>query len=87
VGAAGREALALVTGRGQADLTGLEARTPVRDGDTVLLGIRANDEHAVEVRTAGIPVWAAREVIPNPAGVAHTVLTHLGRDQLDGWPP
>jgi arginase len=37
VGAAGGEALALVTGRGQADLTGLEAHTPyVRDGDAVL---------------------------------------------------
>ncbi|MDT7669056.1 MAG: arginase, partial [Pseudonocardiales bacterium] len=86
VGAAGGEALALVTGRGQADLTGLEAHTPyVRDGDAVLLGIRENDEHADEVRAVGIPVWAAREIIPDPAGVAHEVLTHLGRDQLDGF--
>jgi arginase len=55
-----------ITGRGQADLTGLEAHTPyVRDGDAVLLGIRENDEHADEVRAVGIPVWAAREIIPN----------------------
>jgi arginase len=49
VGAAGGEALALVTGRGQADLADLEARAPyVRD-------------------------------------VAHSVLTYLCRDQLDGF--
>ena len=86
VGAAGGEALALLTGRGQADLTDLEARSPyVRDADVVLLGIRESDEHADEVRAVGIPVWAAREIIPDPAGVAHAVLTHLCRDQLDGF--
>jgi arginase len=51
VGAAGGEAFALVTGRGQADLTDLQALDPyVRDPDAVLLGIREDDEHGGEVR-------------------------------------
>ena len=42
VGAAAGEALALVTGRGQADLAGIEQRRPyVRDSDVVLVGLRA----------------------------------------------
>ena len=86
VGAAGGEALALVTGRGQADLTELEALKPyVRDADAVLLGIREDDEHAAEVRAAGIAVWAAREIVPDPAAVVPAVLTQLGRDELDGF--
>jgi len=86
VGAAGGEALALVTGRGQADLSGLEALKPyVRDPDAVLLGIREDDEHAAEARAAGLPVWAAREIVLDPATVAQAVLSHLGRDELDGF--
>jgi arginase len=55
VGAAGGEAHALVTGRGQVDLTDLEARSPyVRDADVMLLGIRESDEHADEVHAVGI---------------------------------
>ena len=46
VGAAGGEALALVTGRGQADLTDLEDLGPyTQDTDAALLGIRADDEY------------------------------------------
>jgi 3'-phosphoadenosine 5'-phosphosulfate sulfotransferase (PAPS reductase)/FAD synthetase len=54
VGAAGGEALALVTGRGQADLTDLQALNPyVRDPDAVLLGIREDDEHAAKSARRG----------------------------------
>ncbi|MGW6277462.1 arginase family protein [Kribbella sp. NPDC055071] len=78
VGAAGGEALALVTGRGQPDLTDLEGRGPyVRDSDAALLGIRADDEYVADVRTAGIPVWPATDVAADPAKAADGVLDHL----------
>ncbi|WP_319037346.1 arginase family protein [Kribbella solani] len=79
VGAAGGEALALVTGRGQADLTDLEGLRPyVRDSDAVLLGIRADDDYAAEVQGVGISVWTAARVAADPARAARETLNHLG---------
>lgn len=84
VGAAGGEALALITGRGQADLTDLEQQNPyTRDTDAVLLGIRADDEYAGDVRKAGIPVWPALTIADDPAKAADGALAHL--DGLDGF--
>jgi arginase len=84
VGAAGGEALALVTGRGQLDLTDLEGRRPyVQDSDAVLLGIRADDEYAADVEKAGIPCWPAATVADDPAAAANATLQHLGG--LDGF--
>ena len=63
VGAAAGEDLALVTGRGQADLAAIESRRPYfRDVDVVVLGIRAQDEHRLDLQAAGIvhPAGAAR---------------------------
>ncbi|SDY65654.1 arginase [Micromonospora pattaloongensis] len=64
VGAAAGEDLALVTGRGQADLAAIEGRRPyVRDIDVVVLGIRAQDEYRLDLQAAGIvhrPVPALR---------------------------
>lgn len=78
VGAAGGEALALVTGRGQADLTDLEGRGPyVQDMDAALLGIREDDEYVADVRTAGIPVWPALKIAADPGHAANGVLAHL----------
>ena len=55
VGAAAGEDLALVTGRGQADLTAIEGRRPYfRDVDVVVLGIRAQDEYRLDLQAAGI---------------------------------
>ncbi|MFF0342048.1 arginase family protein [Kribbella sp. NPDC004875] len=86
VGAAGGEALALVTGRGQADLTDLEGLGPyTRDTDAVLLGIRADDEYVADVEKAGIPVYPAARVAEDPAGAARGTLEHLDRDELDGF--
>ncbi|WP_237706582.1 arginase family protein [Kribbella flavida] len=86
VGAAGGEALALVTGRGQADLTDLESLRPyVRDTDAALLGIRDDDEYEPDVRAAGIPVWPARDIIGDPAKAARGVLERMERDELDGF--
>ncbi|GGM47743.1 hypothetical protein GCM10011608_35660 [Micromonospora sonchi] len=55
VGAAAGEALALVTGRGQADLAAIEGRRPYfRDIDVVVFGIRAQDEYRLDLQAAGI---------------------------------
>jgi arginase len=86
VGAAGGEALALVTGRGQADLTDLEGLGPyVRDTDAVLLGIREDDEYVGDVHAADIPVWRALEIADDPDTAADGVLKYLERDELDGF--
>ncbi len=55
VGAAAGEGLALVTGRGQADLAAIEGRRPYfRDIDVVVLGIRDHDEYRLDLQAAGI---------------------------------
>ena len=57
VGAAAGEALAIATGRGQADLAAIEQRRPyVRDGDVVLLGQRPTDEYRMDLQAAGFAV-------------------------------
>jgi arginase len=54
VGAAAGEALALVTGRGQADLAAIEQRRPyVRDSDVVLVGLRHTDEYRLDLQAGG----------------------------------
>ncbi|MGW6197838.1 arginase family protein [Kribbella sp. NPDC055110] len=84
VGAAGGEALALVTGRGQVDLTDLEGLGPyTRDTDVVLLGIRADDEYVGDVEKAGIPVWPASKIADDPNAAARGTLAHLA--ELDGF--
>jgi arginase len=63
VGAAAGEALALVTGRGQGDLAGLEQRRPyVRDSDVVLLGMRQTDENRMDLQAGGFNVRTAQDV-------------------------
>jgi arginase len=55
VGAAAGEDLALVTGRGQVELAGIENRRPyLRDADVVVLGIREHDEYRMDLQAAGI---------------------------------
>ena len=86
VGAAGGEALALVTGRGQDDLTDLEGLKPyVRDTDAVMLGYREDEAYLETLREAGIPHWSALDVIDSPAAAAAGVLEQLERDELDGF--
>jgi arginase len=63
VGAAAGEDLALVTGRGQRDLAGLEDRRPYfRDSDVVVLGIRSRDEYRAELSASGIAHRAVPEL-------------------------
>ena len=95
VGAAAGEGLALVTGRGQADLAGIEGRRPYfRDIDVVLIGIRAQDEYRLDLQAAGIvtrPVPALRaEGAARSAQWAHDQLAdcagywvHIDLDVLD----
>lgn len=60
VGAAAGEDLALVTGRGQTELAGIEGRRPYfRDTDVVVLGIREQDEYRLDLQAAGIAVRPA----------------------------
>ncbi|MEV6287521.1 arginase family protein [Kribbella sp. NPDC051770] len=81
VGAAGGEALALVTGRGQADLTDLEGLSPyVRDSDAASVGIREDDSDREEMLAAGIGVWPAASI---GAGTAGEVLERMRG--LDGF--
>jgi arginase len=79
VGAAAGEDLALVTGRGQADLAAIEGRRPYfRDVDVVVLGIRGHDEYRLDLQAAGIvtrPVPALRS-----EGAARTA--QWAREQL-----
>lgn len=63
VGAAAGEDLALVTGRGQVELAGIENRRPYfRDADVVVLGIRGRDEYRTELQAAGFSVRPVPEL-------------------------
>ncbi|TDD57827.1 arginase family protein [Kribbella antibiotica] len=84
VGAAGGEALALVTGRGQDDLTDLEGLKPyVRDTDAVMLGYREDESYLETLEEAGIPHWSALDIMADAEGAASGVLGHL--EGLDGF--
>jgi arginase len=63
VGAAAGEALALVTGRGQADLAAIEQRRPyIRDSDVVLVGVRGADEYRMDLQAGGFAYRTAPDV-------------------------
>jgi arginase len=63
VGAAAGEDLALATGRGQPELTSIDGLRPYfRDVDVVLLGIRTQDEHRLDLQAAGIAFRAVPQL-------------------------
>jgi arginase len=79
VGAAAGEALALITGRGQADLAGIEQRRPyVRDTDVVLVGLRPTDQYRMDLQAAGFSVRSVADLRTN--GAARTA--QWARSQL-----
>lgn len=79
VGAAAGEALALVTGRGQAELAAIEQRRPyVRDDDVVMIGLRQTDEYRMDLQASGFAVRGVPEVRGH--GAARTA--QWARDQL-----
>lgn len=87
VGAAAGEDLALVTGRGQADLADLEARRPyVRDTDVAVIGIRDADEYRDELGRLGIATWSVERLrTEGPAAAAASALDLLQRNELQGF--
>jgi arginase len=63
VGAAAGEVLALVTGRGQAELAAIEQRRPyVQDRDVVLIGLRPTDEYRMDLHAGGFAVRGVPDV-------------------------
>jgi arginase len=79
VGAAAGEDLALVTGRGQVELAGIENRRPyLRDADVVVLGIREHDEYRMDLQAAGVACRPVPEL--RAEGPARTA--RWARDQL-----
>jgi arginase len=87
VGSAAGEDLALVTGRGQQNLTELEGYGPyVRDEDVVVIGIRDDDEYLEELRALGISTWPVaglrEEGVEAAAGAA---AAKLERREMDGF--
>jgi arginase len=79
VGAAAGEDLALVTGRGQVELAGIENRRPyLRDADVVVLGIREHDEYRMDLQAAGI----AMRPVPELRGEGAARTARWARDQL-----
>lgn len=87
VGAAAGEDLALVTGRGQRDLSDLEGRRPyLRDEDVAVVGIRDDDEYVDELRRLGIPTWPAADLRRHgPAATARAALDRLEGTELAGF--
>jgi arginase len=85
VGAAGGEGMALITGRGQPDLTDLDGLAPyVRDADAVVLGIREEDAYRGELADLGISQLTAGQLRERgPRRVAGETLDRLAA--LDGF--
>ncbi|MET0135164.1 MAG: arginase family protein [Kibdelosporangium sp.] len=95
IGAAAGETLALVTGRGQADVTDIDGMGPyVQDQDIVVLGNRSDDEDVANLADAGIACWTSPRIqADGPAVVAARTLArfdglagfwvHLDADVLD----
>ena len=83
VGAAAGEDLALVTGRGQVELAGIEHPRPYfRDTDVVVIGIRADDEYRMDLQAAGFAVRPVPELRAD--GAARTA--QWAREQLTSAP-
>ncbi|MER5630627.1 arginase family protein [Streptomyces nitrosporeus] len=87
VGAAGGEELALSTGRGQADLTGLEGLGPyLRDEDVRLFGMRDGDPDRAEMAALEISNATVGEIRERGAtGLARDAVRSLEVPALDGF--
>jgi arginase len=95
VGAAAAEDLALATGRGQPDLTDIGGLRPYVDtGHLVMLGLRADDPHRIELEATGIAmrtvpqlraggVGRSAEWALGAVGDVATFWLHVDADVLD----
>jgi arginase len=85
VGATAGEGLAIVTGRGDDEITDLEGLRPyVRDEDAVVLGVRDYDDYLEELARLGIPVHTA-PTIQAEGGEAIAAKVVERFDGLDGF--
>ncbi len=80
IGAAAGEDLALVTGRGQGDLTNIDDLRPyLREEDVVVLGIRDSDEYRMDLKAAGIVFRTVPEIrAEGPGRSAAWAIEELG---------
>lgn len=87
VGAAAGEDLALVTGRGQRDLTDIDGLGPyVRDEDVSILGIRDDEEDRDELAGLNIQHAVVEDIRRDGAeAVARMALRRLESRELDGF--
>ncbi len=85
VGAAAGEDLALVTGRGQGDLTNIDGLRPYfREEDVVVLGIRDVDEYRMDLKAAGIQFRTVPQIrAEGPGRSAAWAYQELG--EVDGF--
>jgi arginase len=85
IGATAGEGLAIVTGRGDDEITNLEGLEPyVRDDDAVVLGVRDYDDYLEELARLGIPVHTAPAIqAAGGEAIAAKVLERF--DGLDGF--
>jgi arginase len=86
VGAAAGEDLALVTGRGQSDLTNLDGLSPyLRDVDVSVLGIRDDDECREELAASAIQLFVAEDIRRDAEAAGREALTRLESTELSGF--
>lgn len=85
IGAAAGEDLALVTGRGQGDLSNIDNLRPyLREEDVVVLGIREHDEYRMDLKAAGILFRTVPQIrAEGPTRSAAWAIEELGR--VDGF--
>jgi arginase len=79
VGASAGEGTAIVTGRGQRDITDIDGLAPyVREEDLVILGVRDFDSDLAEVRGLGIATHTTSAIVAEgPAATGARVATQL----------
>jgi arginase len=87
VGSAAGEDLALVTGRGQLNLTDLEGYRPyIRDEDVVVVGIRDDDQYLEELHALEIATWPVAVLREDGMkAAAAAAAAHLEQKRLDGF--
>lgn len=87
VGAAAGEDLALVTGRGGAELTNLEGLGPlVDDRNVITIGFRAEDDYATEVQRTGIATFTVAQLQQlGPVTVGQRAIHLLSQRAVEGY--
>lgn len=78
IGAAAGEDLAIVLGRGDPRLTGLEGLGPyAQSRDVCVVGIREDDDHATELVSLGVDTWPVDRLRDRGIGRAATAIRDL----------